>query len=363
MSSELKLKTTRERFQYGKYLYRLNVALFEDDAKLGFFDSTKYLIAINKVFYFDSDINNLKNVLRHEIGHLMCHIIYGNTISHHGVEFREFCKKYGWGEEVYAAKANYDRSHFEELRKRPEQKLNLDDQKMVEEQRIIEKIKKLFNLAQSDNDHEAELATLKANELLIKYNLDQYITNTQNDPDDEKIYCKKILTYAKYNRKIGTIISILKTFLVYPVRSGNRANSFLEVAGSKVNIELSEFVANFLDQHLDKLWESARKKNPTLKGSVARNSFMVGVEKGYLQKIELQKKQHPTNQKYALTVLENNLNSKIGMIYPHLVSVRSGSFKFSKDAEKLGFIQGKNLSFNLPIGNQAKAGKKLELTL
>ncbi|MFN8370591.1 MAG: hypothetical protein U0T83_08220 [Bacteriovoracaceae bacterium] len=155
----------------------------------------------------------------------------------------------------------------------------------------------------------------------------------------------------------------MKTFLVYPVRSGNREESYLEVAGSKVNIELSEFVANFLNLHLDKLWESVKAKNPNLRGTVAKDSFMFGVQKGYLQKIELQKKQNTVEQKNALVVLENNLENRVSLVYPHLVSVRSSSFKLSRDAEKLGQIAGKNLSFNLPIGGETKSTKRHLLTL
>ncbi|MFN8370590.1 MAG: hypothetical protein U0T83_08215 [Bacteriovoracaceae bacterium] len=117
MSSELKLKTMRERFQYGNYIYRINVALFEDDKKLGFFDSTKYLIAINKVFYFDPDINNLKNVLRHEIAHLLLlYNLWGIRSIIMDLNFEDFCKKYGWEKGYFTGQAIYEATHFERFK-------------------------------------------------------------------------------------------------------------------------------------------------------------------------------------------------------------------------------------------------------
>lgn len=53
---------------------------------------------------------------------------------------------------------------------------------MVPDKSIMEKIQKLLSLANSDNENEAKMATARANELLIKYNLNlQQIEDHQND--------------------------------------------------------------------------------------------------------------------------------------------------------------------------------------
>lgn len=67
-----------------------------------------------------------------------------------------------------------------------------------EQQNIVDKIRKLFTLAQSPNEAEAHLAQARAQELLAKYNLDMAVVRDVPGADTEKREKTKIDRAAKF---------------------------------------------------------------------------------------------------------------------------------------------------------------------
>jgi len=157
-------------------------------------------------------------------------------------------------------------------------------------------------LASSDNAHESEMATLKANELLLEHNLELTKAHDQSQTEQELVCVARVLEAARKNAKHVTIYEILKTFYVSPVFNHGRGVFYLEVVGDRTSVELADYVAHFLDHELEILWMQTQKENPKLKGKSAKNSFLRGVAKGYIEKIELQKIQKAS--KNELMVIE-----------------------------------------------------------
>ena len=326
----------------------LKIICFEDQdpsgkiKDLGCF-SWKYLyIGINRCLMYKSGESFILNVLRHELAHYLTYIHHGKDVSPHGVEYRRICANIGWGRDVFKAKAN---------QKEWESSL----QENIKEKRIIEKIQKLFALGDSNNAFEAEAATIKANELLIKYNL-------QKDsvfPNDHEEYCTCIvMTSKRADATMHALADVLKNFLVQPIYCRGEEGSYLEVVGTRLNVLMADYVANFLIHEFERLWKNAKQTNPTLKGLASKNSFLAGVAKGLNQKLASSKERSAT--KNQLIVLKNSLDRATQLVYPQLRKKNVKASRYCKEGALAGEVAGKNISIKPGISQNNGTPKIIE---
>jgi hypothetical protein len=343
VNNEMKLKMERSRIHYKGILYPLNVVVFEDNTRLGYFDSQSYELGLSKKLMFQAKDEVLKNIIRHELAHFMCYLLYGPRVLH-GEEFHDTCRSFGWGPEVYSAYANIDLENS---------KITDTDSKT---EKLLARLKKLLALASSDNIHERELATLKANQLLLEHNLD---LSKQNATDDETVYVKRVLEATRKSAKHVAIYEILKTFFVSPVFNHGRGVFYLEVIGDMTSVELADYVAHFLDHELEVIWREIQKENPKLKGRASKNSFFTGVAKGYVQKIEKQKSTIATGS--DLVAIEKNIQKNLRIVYPRIGHSSLSGGMHNADAHNAGIVKGSNLSIK-PAISSGNLLKKLLLS-
>jgi hypothetical protein len=318
----------RTRFLYKGYLYPINVVVFEKKNIFGYFDPDAFQIGIHKSLMYQAKNPVLKDLIRHELAHYFCFIDHGHTEQIHGPEFKRVCERYGWDRSISKASMNlYDSNESIEG--------DLNSEK------VIEKVKKLLKLAASSNSHEAELATLKANQLLLKHNL-SYIDSIEMD---ETLFVHKLKVQKRKDAKLQCIYDILRLFLVRPVFNYGQGKVYLEVTGTKTNVSLAQYICDFLDHELDRLWDKASGANAQLRGIKSRNSFFAGVSAGYKSKIESSIQSYSPQEKNALIMIEQDLNQKIRSIYRSLSSssFSTGSDSFSKE---LGHEAGRRLTIN-----------------
>ncbi len=343
LRQEMCLELQKSRILYRGILYPLNLIVFEDHKRLGYFDSRTYELGISKKLMYLAHDEVLKNVIRHELAHFMCFLLYGNRVVH-GEEFHQLCRQYGWGQEVYAAYANLDIENATIVQS--------DDKT----QKLLNRLKKLLALASSDNAHESETATLKANELLLEHNIDH--TKTQG-PQEEVVCVLRVLEASRKSSKHIAIYEILKTFFVSPVFNHGRGIFYLEVIGDKVSVELADYVAHFLDKELDVLWKQTQLENPNIKGMASKNSFYKGVAKGYVEKIEFQKKRLALGS--DLVVIEKNIQRYLSIVYPRIGHSSLAEGQHNEEAHNAGKKKGANLSIK-PALNSERAEKIKYLT-
>lgn len=329
-----------------KYHLPVEVILFEDNKKLGFFTHRfgQPIVGINKKFA-ELDFKLAQDVFKHEIAHYICRKRHDDDCQDHGPKFRQVCKEIG---------AN------------PKAKESLDSMKerlgVDHHDKIVEKVKKLMRLGSSSNEHEAELATLKANELLMKYNI-AHVT------ESDKVYFDQVLKIGQRNAKSRTIVSILESFGVMVVHSPqgklNRAgqwvrrNYVLEASGSKASVEIAGYVADFLDKELERLYKKASKEH-NFKGLRAKNAFFSGIRSGYLFKFRAQKQKiEESNDTKALTAADDRIKKLAEeLIYENRLSSMRGSNEAGHGfAEDAGFDAGQKLSINKGVTNQTKTLK------
>lgn len=336
LSHEMHLKTHADRFydRLNAYSYPIKVVIYNNKKMLGYFDSAFFELGFHECLMRSSQ-EQLHNIIRHELAHYMTFINKGSWVQPHGVEFRSFCQCMGWTEEVFRATTCLDDG------------AHATDQ---EESAVLRKVQKLMALATSSNEHEAEQAMIKSQQLLLKHNIDSRYIGSE---EEEKVFLKRILRQKKENAKMRSIATILETFFVSPVYCRADGFIYLEIVGSGVNVEIAEYVANFLDQELDNRWEHAKQQFAGLKGMVAKNSFLLGIAKGYCNKINSLKRGYPSDVSSALMVIEQKLVDAKAMVYPRLRYTAS-SGRYCPESSALGERVGRELNINPGISSPAK---------
>lgn len=319
LSREMGLKLTTRYFLYKNTYYSIEIVIYNHQKALGYFDPEFRELGFHESLMHASK-TDLYNIIRHELAHYITFIEYGSLVLPHGNAFKTFCLSQGWGEEVFRAS------------------ICLDEAVQEEKSEILRKVQKLMALAKSSNPHEAELAMVKSQQLLLKHNLD----NSLFVEEGEKFYLKRVLKQGKMSAKMRAIAKILETFFVNIVF--RRADNLvcLEILGNKVNVEIADYVAAVLDDEFENLWNQARKMSPLMKGQVAKNSFFQGIAKGYCNKIHSLQN---ASEKNALMVIEKMLVEAKDLVYPRL-SKSTSNARSCPGSAALGELMGRSLTIN-----------------
>ena len=339
LSKEVGLKVIGDRF-YDRRLecsYPIKAVIFNNKRMLGYFDPHFYEIGFHECL-MHANKELLQDIIRHELAHYITYINYGDTVEMHGNEFKAICVRMGWRSEVQKATLCFD-DHVHTPQ--------------AEENNVLRKVQKLLALTTSSNKHEAEQAMIKSQQLLLKHNID--FRNVE-DEDDEKIFLKRIMKQKKENAKMRSIAIILETFFVNTIYKKQEGCIYLEVIGSATNVEIAEYVANTLQHQLDFLWNQTKKQQPNLKGTIAKNSFFLGVAQGYCNKINFLKRQYDTNTSNALMIIEKKLQDAKSMIYQRLTKGKSNA-RYCSKSSWLGEQAGKALNINPAVNDYSNKSK------
>lgn len=211
---------------------------------------------------------------------------------------------------------------------------------------IIEKIQKLLSLANSDNQNEAELASKKAQELLIKYNLSMAQVEV-------KEYDKLEIEIGRNpsNKFVNDIL--FKFFFVYPFKSGK----FFIYNGTKENLQVAMFVRSFLIESFKRLYKLEAKKQNWSSGS-NRNAFYLGLYKGLKQQLTENQAKHDTGN--ALIVIGAKLANYVKS--QNKIRTTTSNVKTQNEtAVNLGFEHGKALKISKGLEQKNENSTKVFL--
>jgi hypothetical protein len=291
LREEFAVSVGRTRFRTSDgWSWPILLVAIDDAQRLGYFDSRDYTIGIHKRLMYTAKDRVLKNVLRHELAHYFTYIEYhasGLENRAHGPQFQAICDTYRLASDVRRASidvaGNNDAIAGE-----------------LANEAVIAKFKRLMSLAESDNEHEAALAILRANELMVKHNLDA--AAAAGAAPGEVEYCVRVvIEYKRSSPRIRAIAEILGEFLVYPVQ-GNRG---LEVTGTRANVEHAAYVASYLDRALASAWKKARADDSRRR--LRAGPFMAAAAESYLAKLRRAKARLPERDQNALVMLSREL--------------------------------------------------------
>ena len=350
LNNEMGLEFKTTRFKWRGYLYPLHFVVFEDPKKLGYFNSHNYQLGLHKKLMYLAKDEVIENIIRHELAHLYTFLTQGerfNGLAAHGSEFQEVCQKFGWATEVSRAYSNIEED-------------NALAAPNLEFEKVREKIVKLLALSSSDNPHEAELATLKANDYLLKYNLTHSALSLENSECEEAVV-KTILTAKRMNAKLNALYDILQYFYVQPVFNRANGSVSLDVVGNRLNADTADYVAAFLDKEFERLWLLQKKKSPELKGQTMKNSFIRGLGQGFTLKLKKERdllfKGRNSND---LIILNQALQRQVEMAFPRLSRQSAGQSKACPKSQALGKSIGEGLSIR-PGVSKGNTGHLIEI--
>lgn len=357
IKEETDLELKGKKILYKGYLYPINFVVFEDPKILGLYNESLYQIAINKEVLRISDIELLKNILRHELAHMYLHLTCENSYRSHGKEFKDVFRKFSWDSEFSKAQITIS-----------------NESAFTKESKIGKKVKKLLDLSHSSNEHESQLAAKKAAELIEKYNLTRELNN-----DSLTSYAARVLCFKRKNPLYDGIYQVLSHYHVYPVYNQGRGESYLEVVGERTNVEIAHYIASFLENNVPLLWESIKKEH-RLKGITAKNSFYRAFfnelsNKLKEQKIK-QKKEHKEEQKKksiqkqntenlpmnTTDLLQKNLQRHVRNVYPRLSKTSTSVGSHCSESSKLGKKSAKDFQIRGALEKKGPNSLKKLLT-
>lgn len=327
--AEIKIPVRDGSIIYNNKRAPINIVVFEGK-ELGHFNHNYLQIGLNKRLIYSVKDSVVRDILRHELAHYLTRLKYGSNVQDHGIEFKKICKDCGFSERVVEATMSIEEANNEK------------EGDLVSE-KIVEKVKKLLSLAKSSNAHEAELATVKANEILLRHNIDMISEKR------EAIYVTRVLSTKRKNPKMTAIYSILSNFVVRTVINKGSSECCIEVSGTKTNVMLASYIAEFLDRELDRLWKEAKKEHG-LSGTRSMNSFFYGIANGFNDKMKRSKTAMSESDQMALVVIDSELKELTKNIYTQLKTTYSRSTTDAK-ASALGRIKGNDLSIHQGVNS------------
>ncbi len=336
MRQELGLTCHRSRFEWNGHYVPFHIVLFEQNNKWGYFDPSRYQIALHRsLMNYSLDIQ--LQVLKHEMAHFLTFLKYGNEVNDHGPEFKEQCKLLG-GNGIERAYLSLPEVH--KSQPNPNQK-------------ILDKIQKLLRLSHSQNPHEAQAAALKAAQYQQEYNLGQ---NDFNEYDEELIYVCMALEAKKMTPKIEAIYDVMDLFLVKPIVHRSKGRTGIEIIGSALNVETADYMAKFLSFEYERLWQDFKKNQLTEKANANhRKSFFKGLSLGLRQKLEADQNIQGVGKE--LMVLKNQLTKQLHLVYPRLSKQSYGGKSLNSDA----LLAGNKASASLQLRKGLNRAKNILL--
>jgi hypothetical protein len=252
-------------------------ALSDAKSRLGQWLSESRTIELSRGLLVDLSWGVLVEVLKHEMAHQYVDEILGaRDESAHGPAFRRVCAERGIDGRSSGAPHAPDR------------------EAAPEERSALEKIARLLSLAESSNEHEAQAAMAAAQRLMLKYNLEACTHSEGRD------YCFRHV--GKPSGRVYEAPRILALILsehffvetiwvpVWRPLEGKRG-SVIEVCGTHANVEMADYVHDFLTQTSERLWLE-HKRARSIRSNRDRRAFLAGVMTGFRDKLAGQKKEH-----------------------------------------------------------------------
>jgi len=211
-----------------------------------------------------------------------------------------------------------------------------------ENHKILDKVHKLLALAQSPNEHEAQNAMTKAHEFLLKHNLSLL------DEQTEWNYIYKQIGEVGRRNPIKSIISsiISKFFFVEAIwtfgydQHKNRSGQVLEIYGTPENVEMAEYVYDYLQNISELLWVE-HKGREKINGNKHRRTFIYGLLDGFYNKLD--SRVIESQSKKLVWMGDPRLKEFYRRRNPRVARSSSRYSRSCQDTYNSGITQGRNL--------------------
>jgi hypothetical protein len=225
---------------------------------------------------------------------------------------------------------------------------------MTQEQ-ILEKVQKLLSLASSDNENEARIASAKASELLLKYNLSLSQVKDFQPEYEKKSVSDELLAFQAHHLIICSLVQeffMVKVLVTSTQGKFNRRTKVISFIGTQVNIQVTEYIYTYLDRMFPVLFDQYRRKNYDAK-LTDRKAYYVGLSRGICENLEATK--FKVEQEAGLVIVEDaNLKKYVASISTKTVNSRS-SYSANPEALNAGMEAGRNLKIQRGISSSSSS--------
>lgn len=260
---------TNREYLHGA-LRRPQIHLGDGEAHLGEWDPAQRRITISRQHIRRDPWTAVLDTLRHEMAHQFVWEVLGARDERpHGEAFRQACQRLRCDPRPTAA------AHVAG-----------DD-----EQRVVRLVRKLLSLGDSPNENEAQAAVNKAQRLLLEYNIDLV------EADAARAFERRQLGRVKgrhpaWELWLAMILNEYFFVEVLWVRSydapRDREGTLLEIYGTATNLDMAEYVYDYLSQLLERLWDDYRTARG-LTDNRERMRYFAGVLQGFHGKLGRQR--------------------------------------------------------------------------
>lgn len=312
----------------------------DSQRKLGSWCPETRCISINRSMAIDFPWRFTAQTLQHEMAHQYVSEIAQVQEAPHGPVFAQACLRMGISP---SASANLD----------PTVPAGLDEQNDAS-LKVIAKVKRLLALAQSPNRNEAENAAAMARTLMVKHNLEQQ--KAQGHQEGQYGYLHLGTPSGRIHEHQQRIASILANFFfvevvlvpVYQPKLGKYAR-VIEISGRKANLEMANYVHDFLIASAKRLWEQ-HFVQAKLRSRRPRLTYMAGVMAGFYARLAAQ--DQALSGEGLVALADPKLLDYVGTRHPRLRTTRA-SGRQRTSAFEAGQKAGKEIVLQKPVQNQS----------
>lgn len=243
------------------------------EGRLGRWVGEQRTIELSASLLTDHGWGVLVEVLKHEMAHQFVEEVLGVEQSAHGPAFRRVCEERGFDASAAGAPVTVDPASARG--------------------KVLERVAKLLALAQSSNQHEAELAMSTAQRLMLKHNIEwtgaggaRYVFRHLGVPSGRVPEAHRLLAAILSEHFFVQVVWVP----VWRAAEGKRG-SVLEVCGTAENLELASYVHEFLLSTAERLWREHKRTN-RIRANRDRQTFHAGVMTGFRDRLRQETKKN-----------------------------------------------------------------------
>ncbi len=302
MESLKKLWTQQLYKEFDNICYRYRVGIrppliriMDFSSRWGHWDAETRTLALATRLIAENSWDAVIEILKHEMAHQIVSELWGKD-DQHGADFKKACNCLGV--EAWAQKA--------EVHTIPSLSLLKNRKISEEEEALMRRVNRLLALTRSSNEHEAIAAMNKVTELYEKYNVSK-IQEEHTEELTTLIIDHKLKRLASYHAHLASILSgyfpVCVIFSSLYDKQKLCEFKVIEILGKPEHVQIAEYVYWYLLNNLKALWSNYQELTNT-KGLTAKNSYYLGVLKGFEEKL---RKSQDTNTQQTPPILDKSL--------------------------------------------------------
>ena len=253
-------------------LQRPLLQLGEGRQRLGEWDPNLRRITISRQHIRIDPWSEVLDTLRHEMAHqYVWEILRAGDEEPHGPAFREGCRKLRCDPRATARPTSLEGEGTDA--------------------RVARLVKKLLFLGDSPNENEAQAAVDKAQRLLLEYNIDLVESDAERDFEHRQLGLVKG-RHPAWELWLAMILNESFFVEVLWTRSYDAGRDLegtvLEVYGTPTNLDMADYVHDYLSRLLERLWSEYRRQR-RLRSNRERMRYFAGVLQGFHGKLSKQR--------------------------------------------------------------------------